>query len=553
MEYKIIQKKDKNKLLSNFSFESVGYFLFISSLIVILIILTFGIFDLSIINSLFIFNEYQKALDVIKIVTYLFAFIKICSSLIITRITINLLKKSIWENIINNGKIIPLKLFTEFVIGNDFITLIKYYKYIDIYTFIYFSIYIFLTIIIFLGNPTFSNSFLINNGTSVQGEICYNKVYNLSSQWIEVGSSLKLIDKINNYNNTNKWNLRYYDDNKNEMLINPNINIIYNKYKEKWILNATHIDKPINNDNYPFPQNAFPQNAFLNETLLASQQWSSQYLPKRQIADKNLNDDIYNYAYITDRKNNVNVWRNASIIRINNDINMDNKLIFDIGSIYYKLSLNKTMCIISLGKFDEKLLNGTNIANVNEILINLSNNNIDYDVCLTLIRPLLDFINLRISSQFMVNNFTASHTFEEIINNPVKFLNYSSYNSNIYSDINCVYGPNIISVYILRCNLKIIGTASILLSVIVLIILFMNIKKTYISIRWRNILSILPILYNSDSLIFLKDLNINDKKLDKIMINFEKEITKDNYEIKIKNYINNEESIIQENIDIKKL
>lgn len=81
----------------------------------------------------------------------------------------------------------------------------------------------------------------------------------------------------------------------------------------------------------------------------------------------------------------------------------------------------------------------------------------------------------------------------------------------------------------------------------------MNIKKTYISIRWRNILSILPILYNSDSLIFLKDLNINDKKLDKIMINFEKEITKDNYEIKIKNYINNEESIIQENIDIKKL
>lgn len=84
----------------------------------------------------------------------------------------------------------------------------------------------------------------------------------------------------------------------------------------------------------------------------------------------------------------------------------------------------------------------------------------------------------------------------------------------------------------------------------------MNIKKTYITIRWKNILSIFPILYNSDSLKILKEININDEKIDKIMIIFQKELKSDNYEIKIKNYINNKESInesIQENIDIKKL
>lgn len=37
------------------------------------------------------------------------------------------------------------------------------------------------------------------------------------------------------------------------------------------------------------------------------------------------------------------------------------------------------------------------------------------------------------------------------------------------------------------------------------------------------------------------------------MIFFEKDLKSDNYEIKIKEYINNEESIIQENIDIKNL
>lgn len=386
MEYKIIQKikkKDKDK---PFSLDNLGYFLLISSLIVILIILTFGVFDLSIINKLFIFNDYQKALDVIKIVTYLFAFIKICSSLIITRICINLIKKCIWENIINNGKIIPLKLFTEFVIGNDFITLIKYYKYIDLYTFICFFTYIIITIVLFLGNPTFSNSFLVNNGTIVQGEKCYNKMYNLSHQWKEIGNSLKLIHKIPGYDNTDIWLLRYHDDKKNEILIDPNITIITNKYNETWNLNATYADI-VTHDS--LPADVFAPNAFVNGSIHEGRIGGisnpyNGFFQKRQINGNYMKNNEYNYAFTSDKRNNISVWNNASMIRISNDIDISNKIIFDIGSVYYKILLNQTTCIISIGKFENILKNGTNIALVNEILINIYNN-ISYDVFLRLL------------------------------------------------------------------------------------------------------------------------------------------------------------------------
>lgn len=106
-------------------------------------------------------------------------------------------------------------------------------------------------------------------------------------------------------------------------------------------------------------------------------------------------------------------------------------MLFDIGSVYYKTSINQTNCIISIGKFENNLVNGTNNATVNELLINI-NNNIAYDICLSFINTLKDFINLHVSSQFNINNFTASQTFEEIVVDPVKYLNLSSsYTINI--------------------------------------------------------------------------------------------------------------------------
>jgi hypothetical protein len=516
MEYKILNKSNKKYI---FFINNLGYFLSISSIFTIVILFTFSIISLIYTHNTKIYNSFNDASNIIKLLTYSFAIIKMCISFIITKICINLLKRSIWEDIILNKKIVPLQLIMEFAIGSDFITLIKYYKKINVYTIIIIIIYVLLNIMILLGNPTFSNSFSIYNTTIMDNEQnCYNKTYSLSSYWKDLGTSLNLINKNITFNKNDKWFLRYYDG-LHESLIYPNIIMNSVIYNQTW--------------------NLIYKGAILYQgsTQFGMVTTNTTGFNKRQFAINSFN--IYDYeksVFISNKVNNVSSWYNKKIIRIDDEIDINNKLIFDLGSVYYDIFFNSTYCNISLGKFEEKLINGTNIASVSSFSINFIDNNIQEeifnDICLSIIYPFTDAIRLNLSSQFTFNNNAISDMFYNIFLNPYNFFNLSSINSGKYYDTNCIYGPKWVDKYMLIAKLNIISISSIVISILVIILFFMNIRKSNISVKWRNVSSILPDLYNSNILEISKKMYNEDvDNLNKIKIKVKKE--------------NNEEYIIE--------
>lgn len=52
----------------------------------------------------------------------------------------------------------------------------------------------------------------------------------------------------------------------------------------------------------------------------------------------------------------------------------------------------------------------------------------------------------------------------------------------------------------LIAKLNIISISSIIINILVIILFLMNIRKSNISVKWRNVSSILPDLYNSNIL-----------------------------------------------------
>lgn len=276
-------------------------------------------------------------------------------------------------------------------------------------------IYLLLNIMILLGNPTFSNSFSIYNATMIENEeICYNKIYSLSSYWEDLGSSLKLINKNITFNKNDKWFLRYYDG-LHESLIYPNIIMNSVIYNQTW--NLTYKGAVLYGE---------------SSKQFGMVTTNSGGFYKRQFSTNAFN--IYDYeksVFVSNKVNNISSWYNKKIIRIDDEIDIDNNLIFDLGSVYYNIFLNSTYCNVSLGKFEKKLINGTNIASVSSFSINFIDNiqeEILNDICLSIIYPFTDAIRLNFSSQFTFNNNTISDIFYNIFLNPYNFLNLSSIN-----------------------------------------------------------------------------------------------------------------------------